>query len=383
MRILALLRAGLCVAVVCAVATPSFGQGVELRLRQGFDSNVFEVSDASAAGQADGYYALVGFAFKSPRYGKGTSLRVRPEGYVKWFPDMTGANQFGGSVAFELRNVSKQRRFGKRRKTIVSLRATGEYERALFIKRSVREELRTGGIDPSLPIQDLPSRGEARGELGIRVDVTKLLSVEGGVLGRLRDYSQSANPSLPNYDRLDSRELGGWLAVNTEIADGWKLGVEGMWRVREYPNRDARTAAGLSVAGVTRRFWYWDAGASLSFKGAGLRNKAHAGYRRRSDRFEGYYSYDGWEVGDRITLPVGGLFDVRLGYDYGQRQYDLFAPAGSPTFNRYHDATAQIFARLPGSVTLSFGPHYERTISNDPVLDYERLDAFAEVRVAR
>jgi hypothetical protein len=383
MRSLGLTGTALCLASVAALATPSLAQEVELRLRQGFDSNVFEVGAAAALEPTDAYYTLVGFAFKSPRYGKRTSFRVRPEGYFKWYPETTGGNQFGGSLSLELRNVSKQRRFGKRRKTTVSLAATGEYERALFIKRSVREELRVAGIDPNVAFADLPSRAEARGELAVRAAVSSVVTLEGGVLGRMRDYSPSANPSLPDYDRLDSREFGGWAGMYTEIAEDWELGVNGMWRARVYPNRNARTADGVSVPGEDRRFWYWDVAASLAFKGGGVRNKAHVSYVRRSDQFEGYYSYDGWEVGDRITLPVGTLFDLRLQYDYGQRQYDLFAPAGSPTLNKYHDARAEIIAHLPGSVRLAFGPRYERTISNDPVFDYERLDAFAEFRIKR
>lgn len=369
-----------CLVALALQAAPSPAQELELRLRQGYDTNVYEVGVLE---RMDAYYTVLGVAFESPSYGKSTSFKLRPGGHLKFYPQTSSGNEIGGSLALQLKNVSKQQRFGKRRKTTISLEAVGEYERALFLKRSVREELQIGTIDPDLPFQALPGRAEARAELAVRAAVSGAFTVEAGALGRLRDYVESNNPSLPDYERLSSRELGGWAEFSAEVMDDWELGALAMWRTRLYPNRSARTADGVEVPGEHRQFWYWDLGTTLAFTGAGLRNKAHVSYRRRSDRFEGYYSYDGWEVGDRLTLPVSALFDLRLEYAYGQRQYDLYAPSGSPTFNEYHDGRAEIRVRLPARLTLVFGPRYERTISNDPILDYERIDAFAEFRANR
>jgi hypothetical protein len=369
-----------CLAALTVQATPSLAQELEVRLRQGYDTNVYEVGVLQPT---HAYYTRLGLAFESPSYGAGTSLKLRPQGHFTYYPQTSSGNEFGGSLALELKSVSKQRRFGKRRKTTISLETVGEYERALFLKRSVREELQVDAIDPDLPFQDLPSRAEARAELEVRAAVSGALTVEAGALGRLRDYVVSRDASLPDYDRLDSRELGGWAGWSVEIDRHWELAGTAMWRTRLYPKRSARSMDGLEVPGADRGFWYWDLGTTIGFRGAGLRNKTDVSYRRRSDRMDGYYSYDGWEVGDGLTLPVSDLLELRFEYAYGQREYDLYAPAGPPTFNQYHDGRAEVRAHLPGRVLLVFGPRYERTISNDPILDYERFEAFAEVRVTR
>lgn len=365
---------------VGVLTSPAVAQEYDLRLREGYDSNIFEIGAADYRGH---YTRMEGRLDLSSSPGENTSLTFSPGAVFKWYPQVSSGNELRGSLAFELRNVSRQERFGKRRKTTISLQADGEYTRALFLRRSVLEELEVGAIDRDLPFDELPGRAEGQARFAVRVAVSEVLSAEAGALGRVRDYSQSSNPSLPDYDKLDSGELGAFGDVGAQLSDEWELGGGVMWRTRRYSNREARTSEGLEVAGVERNLWYTDLETRLAFERDGLRNRTYARYRRRSDRYEGYYSYDQWAVEDRFAVPITARLELRLEYSYTERRYERFASAGLPRHDRTHEARADVRFPFASRAELVVGPRFERAISNDPLQDYERFEAFAEIRFGR
>jgi opacity protein-like surface antigen len=371
-------------AVLTAVqATAAIAQDFELRLRQGYNSNVYEVNRDLIAPVA-GYYTRVDLAYEAPSRSRGLSLIFRPQARVVWYPTTSSGNQLSGSLVLGLQNRWRGKETdGWRRKTTLGVELSGAYERELFLKRSTREELQIGAVDPDLPLQDLPSRLQGGAQVTLRTRATRDLTLAGGAFGRARQYVESNDPSLPPYSRLDLREFGGLVEVFWSATREWTLSGTGMWRDRLYPNRNASTLEGDHVPGVLREYWYWDAAASADFKNSTLHNTVHLVFRRRDDRFEGYYSYSAWEAGDRLKFDLTPTLDVRLRYSYGQRNYDVYAPSGSPTANQYHAGRAAVNVEPSALWRLVVGVEYERTLSNDPTFDYDGFQVLGEIRIAR
>ncbi len=363
----------------------ALAQGLDLRLGWGYNSNVFEISPTAASAPVQAYYSRLAIAYQHKSQARGLAFSLKPRGYVTWYPEAVSGNQYGAQLLLGLKYAwpNPRRRARWFRKTTTYFDASAGYERAIYLKRETREELGTGTVDQAIPITELPGRASARAELRIHSSVTKTVTVDAGATLALTDYSNSANASLPSFNRLDSRQLGAFLEASVDIVRGWAVSGRAMWRDRVYTNRDARTAAGVSVPDLNRRFWYWDLEAAARFRAAAVRNRAKISYRLRSDRFEGYYSYGLWEASDRVTISLSPELDLRLRYSYGRKQYDLFAPSGSPALNRYHDGRAEVVAQLTRAWQLTLGWDYERTVSNDPVLDYSRMKLFGEVRIDR
>lgn len=383
-RILTL--AGCLAGLAAAQPTPASSQGLELGFRQGYDTNVLEIASAADSARIQAHYTRVTVAYEYESGGRPLSFLARPEARAKWYPQSSSGNQYGAELLLEVKNTWRNPARGARwfRKAITELRVEGGYERALFLKRQTREEFRTGaGIDETLAVTELPGRASAEGELSVRSDLTRAVTVEGGAIAGWTDYSDAAGSSLRSFDRLDSRELGAFLKTSVEVARGWEVGGRARWRDRVYPKREARDAEGEQVEGTTRHYWDWDLELATRLRAGALRNKLELDYRRRSDRFESYLSYDAWTAGDRVRVALGGRAGLELRYSYGQKAYDLYAPGGAPIRNRYHDARAQLSAEVVRGWRLVVGSDYERTLSNDPFLDFERLDLFGEVRIGR
>ncbi len=379
---LAVSFAGLAAAHLAAAVA----QGLDLRVRQGYDTNIYEIATASDSVRVEGHYSLVRAAYEYETPGPAFSFFLRPEGRVKWYPQSSGANQYGGDVELGFESNWRNPRRGARwlRRTRTRLEVVGAYERALFLKRQTREEFRSGEeIDRTLAVTDLPSRASAEGELNFRADLTRDLRVETAALAEWTDYTDASAATVRSFDRLDARTVGALVELAVDLPAGWELSGQVRFRDRVYPRREARTAGGESVDGTHRHYWLWDFEGRAEVRSGLFRNELELGFGRRSDRFEGYHSYDEWEAGDRLRLNLGHGWDVELRYSYGRRAYDLFAPAGAPTLNHYHDARALFSVEFAPGFRLAFGSEYERTLSNDPLFDFERLDAFGEIRVGR
>ena len=374
-----------CLTLIGGRNTPALAQGVDLRLGWGYDSNVFEVNPTAASAPVQAYYSRLAIAYAHKSRTRGLSFSLKPRGYVTWYPQAISGNQYGAQalLGFKYAWRNPRRRARWFRKTTTHFDVSAGYERAIYLKRETREEFGIGAVDQAIPITELPGRGSAQAELRIHSSVTKTVTVDAGATSALTDYSNATNASLPSFNRLDSREFGAFLKASVDVVRGWAVSGRASWRDRVYPNRDARTAAGLPLPDPNRRFWYWDLEGAARFRAAAVRNRATFSYRHRADRFEGYYSYNQWEVGDRVTVSLAPEFDLTLRYSYGRKRYDLFAPSGSPILNSYHDGRAALAADLAKAWQLTLGWDYERTASNDPVLDYSRMKLFAQIRTRR
>ncbi len=365
-------------------SAPALAQGLELRAGWGYDDNVFEVSQAAAALPVQAYYSRLAVAYEPEARARGLSISLKPQGYVTWYPQAVSGNQYGAKARLRFQYAWQNPRRKPRwfRKTTTYFDVSGGYERAIYPNRS-REELGAGDVDEDIPITELPGRASAEAELRIHSSVTKTVTVEAGAASALTDYSDAANASLSSLNRLDSRQFSGFLEASVDIARGWAVSVRAAGRNRVYINREARTADGIKVPGETRRLLYWDLEGAARFRSAAVRNKVSIRYRRRSDPFEGYYSYNQWRVRDRLTISLSPGLDLALRYSYQQRQYDRFAASGSPPPNRYHDARAHLVADLAQAWQLSLGWDYERTVSTDLLRDYSRMKLFAEIGINR
>jgi hypothetical protein len=174
-----------------------------------------------------------------------------------------------------------------------------------------------------------------------------------------------------------------------DVGSAWAVGLGVEWQDRAYPKREAKDAEGETVEGEMRRYAQWEVAGSLEWRGRVLRNRVQAEYDRREDRFAGYYSYGAWEVGNRLRVRPARALTLELRYSYGQKAYDVYAStqelqdAGTPTENRYHDASARLSLGVTREVGLVLGSSYEQALSNDPLFDYRRLELFGELRVRR
>ena len=373
----------LMVGLTAVQATPALAQQYEVRLRQGYDGNVYEVN-ADLTTPVAAQYSRLDVAYESPTRRSGMSLVFRPQAHVEWYPQTSSGNKIAGSLSLGLQNAWRGKKSGGwRRKTTLGVDASGAYVRALFLKRSTREELRIGAVDPSIPLQDLPSRFEGGAQATLRKRATSGLTLAGSAFGRVREYVDSNNPSVPRYSKLDLREFGGGLEVYGNVAREWTLSGTAMLRDRVYPNRSARTLAGDLVPGELRKFLYLDAGARADFNNPIVHATLRAIFTRRADRFEGYYSYYEWAAGPRLRLRLTRTLDARLRYAYGERNYDVYAPTGSPMVNNYHDARAAVALNPAPLWSIVVGVQYERSISNDPIFNYDRFQVIGEVQIVR
>ena len=367
--------------LAAAQTSTAHGQAVEFRLRQGFDDNVFQTS-GFLADRVSTTYTRVTFGYRSPYFGQGTRFLVEPRARLKWYPQTSSGNEFQGSLLVRLR-PARLKRSGSKVRASFDIDLTAEYERALFLKRGVREDLQIGAIVQNLSLSESPQRADVQVEATFRGRSAGGVNFRIGAFGNIRDYRNSTNPSIPSYNRLDHREIGGVVDIGGKVSPALELEISGMWRRRDNANRIARTSAGVDVPGEKRSLRYIDLGAQAEVGGGPVSNRTKIGFRRRSDEFEGYYSYDQWEVEDRLTFEVARKTYLRLQYSISRRQYDLFGPSGSPTVSTYHDGRLDLNVRVARGWRVVFGPRFRQSASNDPVLDYGQVEGFAEIRFSR
>lgn len=368
--------------LAAAQASSAHGQAVKFRLRQGFDNNVFQTAANLLDNRVSTTYTQFTFGYRSPYVGQGTRLLVEPRARLKWYPQTSSGNEFQGSLLVRLR-PARLKRSGSKVRASFDIDITAEYERALFLRRGIREDLQIGAIVKNLSLSESPQRANVQVEATFRGRSAGGLNFRIGAFGNVRDYRNSTNPGIPQYNRLDHREIGGVIDIGGNVSPALALEVSGMWRRRENPNRIARTSGGVDVAGENRSLRYIDLGAKAEVGGGPVSNRTDIRFRRRSDAFEGYYSYDQWEVADRLNVEVAHKTYLRLQYSISRRAYDLFAPSGSPTVTTYHYGRLGLNLRVAGGWRLVFGPRFIRSVSNDPVFDYQQVDGFAEIRFAR
>jgi hypothetical protein len=381
-----------CVGLVFAAgsaymsATPSGGQQLDLRVLQGYDSNVYQIASSQDSVRLGTYYLGVGAAFEHRSERGPFELRILPAGAVRIHPASSGANQYGASLRLRgehgWRNPDRSAAWLPR----VDTRATADvaYDRALFIRRQTREELEAGDeIERALRAAELPSRAALGGEIRVRARMTPALALLIGALADAVDYRDADGGSIRTFDRLDARTAGFFLEAVANPAEGVSLGGRARWRERSHPRRKAKTAEGESVDDTTRRYAMRDLRLSLAVERGELIHALTGQRTRREDLFEGYHSYDGWEVAYRLTWSPVGAVRTEAEYAYAQRAYDLYAPAGSPTRNRYHDARGEVALALAPGVAIAIGGTLERTHSNDPLYDFQRGLVFTELRVVR
>lgn len=381
-----------CLAAVQVVRPDAAaGQGLDLRVRQGYDTNVFQIPTTADARRVEAHYSQLLLAYEVEPGDRGLSFFARPAAELKWYPESSGANEYGTELAVGLRNAwrNPKPRADWLREAVTNLEVTAGYERALFIRRQTREELQQGTevSTTSISVTQLPSRFRFEGELSVESELTGDLTVEGGALAEYSDYTDGGATVTRSFDRLDGRDLGLFAAAELEVISDWTVGAGARWRDRAYPKRSARDAFGQDVPNETRHYWQWDLTGSLEWKTGRVRNEVEAEYTRRDDRQAGYYSYDAWSLGDRLRLRPAGRVNVELRYAYGRKAYDVYNstrdPSAPPTQNRYHDARALVSVDVTPGLRIALGSDYERTRSNDPLYDFERLGAFAEVRLSR
>lgn len=374
-----------CMVFLLAAAPAGARKGrLEARLRQGYNDNIFETGDIPGAPKVSAYFGRVDLSYLPASFGASRAFRIRPTGYFKWVPDATSGNALG--VAFVgrfRRNVKRRAMDGSSRKSTFAFEVSGAYDRALFLRRPVREELRVGTVSPDLAMGDLPDRFTGRLEFKSARRVARGTVLGGGVFGQFRDYSDSSDPTVPRYDKLDHGDLGFYANASRRANDNVKFNLEAAWRTRTYWNRNARDLQGVSVGGENRHFWFWDLGASTVIRSRDVRNKMFGTYRHRTDRFQGYYAYDQWSVGNRIEFDFGKRLDVTAQYAYGRRDYDVYAPAGAPSKNTWHDVRGEVEFKVAHSTWITVIPKYENSNSNDPVFDYSNFTIYGEFRVKR
>lgn len=372
------------IATLLAAAQVStvHGQAVEFRVRQGFDNNVFQTPTDLLASRVSTTYTQVTFRYRSPYVGHGTRLLIEPRAHLKWYPQTSSGNEFQGSLLVRLR-PARLKKPGSKVRASFDIDLTAEFERALFLKRGVREDLQIGAIVQNLSLSESPQRAEVQVEATFRARSAGGVDFRISAFGNIRDYRNSTNPNVPSYNRLDHREIGGVVEIGGKVSPALQLEVSGMWRARDNPNRIARTSAGVDVPGENRSLRYIDLGARAEVGGGLVSNRTDIRFRRRSDEFEGYYSYDQWEVADRLVFEVARKTFLRLRYSISHRSYDLFGPSASSTASTYHDGRLDLNVRVAHGWRLVFGPRFIQSVSNDPVFEYRQVEGFVEIRFAR
>ena len=374
------MREVLIAALMAAAQTSTaYGQAVEFRLRQGFDDNVFQAPAGLSADRVSTTYTQVTFGYRSPYFGQGIRFLVEPRAHLKWYPQTSSGNEFQGSLLVRLR-PARLKRSGSKVRASFDIDLTAEYERALFLKRGVREDLQIGALVQNLSLSESPQRADVQLEATFRGRSAGGVSFRIGAFGNLRDYGNSTNPSIPSYNRLDHREIGGVFEIGGKVSTALEVEVSGVWRRRANPNRIARTSDGVDVPGENRSLRYIDLGAGVEVGGGPISNRTNIRVRRRSDEFEGYHSYDQWEVEDRLNVKVASKTQLRLRYSISHREYDLRESSGSPTVSTYHDGRVDLNVRVARGWRLVFGPRFIQSVSNDPVFDYRQVEGLAEIR---
>ena len=181
-----------------AQPTRAPAQGLDLRLRQGYDTNVFQAATAVDSVRLEGHYSRVRAGYELGPAREGLSFFFHPEAEVKWYPQASSANQYGAEVQLGLRNQWENPRAKIRDwilETITTLELSGGYERALFVRRQTREEFQEG--DPisvaSLPVTQMPSRAELAGELRVESEIRDGLTLEGGAAFGWTDYTDGGD----------------------------------------------------------------------------------------------------------------------------------------------------------------------------------------------
>jgi len=361
------------------MTSPVGAQDLEFRVRQGFDNNVLQVGGPTTE-PTKGQFTELGFSYRSPWIGEGVRLRLEPTAEAQWYPPSSTRNGLSAVLPVQIR-TSLYRQRGSRTRVTLDVNLTGAYDRQLFLKRSVREELLFGSLDPEVTFGELPQRVQLMGAATVDVRLNTEASIRIGAVGRLRDYQDSSDPTVPEYQQLDDHEIGATAGTTLRFGS-LTLDVDAAWRRRNNPNKEARDAIGSVLPGQNRQLDYVQllVGTDVDPGGA-IDNRAHLFLRHRTDRIGGYYGYNEWEIGDRLRLRVKRGVRITLSYSIGQRVYERFSPSGSPTSNTYHDAQGEVEIRLARAVRLALGPRYDRTISNDPALDYGRARVFGEFRI--
>jgi hypothetical protein len=350
-------------------------QAVEARLREGYDSNIYQVASAADSTRVGGPYWRLRLGHRSEKRTQALFLRVRPEGRLQWYPQNSSANEYGAELNALARTLSGR--------PMLELTASGGYERALFIRRQTREEFQTGApVQTSPGGSQLPSRAFAAGELGLRFAVTSDVQILGGAFGSWTDYHDS-RAGVRAFDSFDARKAGLFLGAEVEAGRSWVFAARGQAADRVYPKREARDADGESVDGTTRRYRDWELDLEGRFRNGSVEHRAIVELDHREDGFAGYYSYDAWSVDNRFRMGLGVFAEIELRYAYGRKRYALYAPGGTPIRNRYHDASCEAVFAPGGMVQLALGAIYDRTYSSDPLFDFGRGGVFAEARFGR
>jgi len=347
----------------------------------GYDTNLFETGDVPGVDRTEAFFAYLQSS-RTSYFGSGKHFNVRPGAYLKWVPEASSGNRLGLSaeLGYSDRWKGEKREWG-RRVLRLSVDAYVDYERALFLRRSIREDIGFGIVNPDLSFSALPRRADFGLRTRLDAQTSKRLTLNLDLFGRVRDYVDSSDPDVASYSKNDDHQIGIALAAELNLPHKWEARLAGMLRHRVNPNRPARYASGSEVTGTERELRYWDLSLSVGLEEGPVSNEVEFGYRRRSDIFDNYYSYDQVELENRLTIETGkeSAFDVLL--LLGDRNYDLFDPSGEPLENRYLGVGGEVHKDFPDRIRIQIETLFMNNDSNDPVLQYDRWITAAEIRV--
>jgi hypothetical protein len=360
-------------------------QPLDVVFRHGFDSNVFQVPSAADSVRVEAVYLRIRARLGLESSRRNLSVRVRPGAGVDWFPENSRANAYAADLAIRVRHDwrNPDRGAGFPRRIVTHAEGSTGYERALLSLRQTREELQDGGpLDAVIAFAELPARARARGEVELRAGLSRRLDLRlGAYESRVEHRAPRGSPH--SYDRLDRTERG--VHSSLHVGRGSVLELTGNARGRDlrYPNQAARSGDGRKVDGVQRHYRQWDGSASVQVTVGPVANRWSAGTGRRRDLHEGYYDYREWELADELRIALLRQVELSLRYAQGRKNFERYALAGEPSRNLYRDATVTLDLLSGTAAAFVLGLDYERTGSNDPRFEFDRMDAFVEMRLGR
>jgi hypothetical protein len=360
-------------------------QGLDLTFRQGYDSNVFQVPPSLDSVRVEGIYLRARAIYPLDVSLGGLTLALHPGGRLEWVPGNSRANAYeadaSATIRYDWRNPGGSRR--ALRRVMIQVEGSGSYGLALPSQSQSREEFHAGvPLDATVAFTELPNRREGGGDVQLRVYLGRILEFRMGALAGDATY-QAPSGATVDPSSIDRSETG--LFGRAILHVGSLAEVETRWRAREilYPNQDAREKDGSRAVGVSRAYRQDDLSVIIALSGAGGSNRLFGTRTRRHDLHAGYYDYEEVELGDELRFGLSRHVVLSLRFAERWRDYGRYALLGKEARNRYRDGTVSLDLLTGSNANVVLGASYERVQSRDTRLEYERIDAFVELKVRR